>query len=56
MARVGEPITIKRYASRRLYHTGSGTYVTLENLAETTGADITRSVLNQIIIERAGHG
>ena len=69
MARIDEPITIKRYANRRLYHAGTGTDVTLENLAEmveddedfvvldaATGADITRSLLKQIIIERAGHG
>jgi polyhydroxyalkanoate synthesis repressor PhaR len=69
MARIDEPITIKRYANRRLYHPGSGTYVTLEDLAEmveddedfvvfdvATSTDITRSVLKQIIIERADHG
>jgi len=69
MARIDEPITIKQYANRRLYHTGTGIYVTLEDLAEmaeddedfvvfdvATGADITRSMLKQIIIERAGHG
>jgi polyhydroxyalkanoate synthesis repressor PhaR len=69
MARIDEPITIKRYANRRLYRPGSGTYVTLEDLAEmveddedfvvfdvATSTDITGSVLKQIIIERAGHG
>src|SRR5690349_18613603 len=33
MARTDEPITIKGYANRRLYHTGSGTDVTLTDLA-----------------------
>jgi polyhydroxyalkanoate synthesis repressor PhaR len=69
MARIGQPITIKRYANWRLYDTGSATYVTLHDLAAmveddedfvvfdaTTGTDVTRSVLKQIIIERAGHG
>ena len=57
-------IIIKKYANRRLYNTGSSSYVTLENLAEMvkTGADfvvydaktnedITRQVLTQIIFE-----
>src|SRR5579884_3706396 len=60
-----EPITIKKYANRRLYHTGTSTYVTLEDLATMvkngedfvvydakTGEDITRSVLTQIIFEQ----
>ena len=28
-----EPVTIKKYANRRLYNTGTSTYVTLEDLA-----------------------
>ncbi len=61
------PITIKKYANRRLYNTGTSTYVTLEDLAEMvkggedfvvydakTGEDITRSVLAQIIFEQEG--
>ena len=44
MAKSDEPITIKKYANRRLYNTGTSTYVTLE--------DITRSVLAQIIFEQ----
>ena len=28
------PITIKKYANRRLYNTGTSSYVTLEDLAE----------------------
>src|SRR5262245_26519940 len=68
MALSNEPVTIKRYAHRRLYDTGTGAYVTLEDLAfmvederefavvdAATGADITRSVLQQIIRERARH-
>jgi polyhydroxyalkanoate synthesis repressor PhaR len=60
-----EPVTIKKYANRRLYNTGTSTYVTLEDLASMvktgedfvvfdakTGEDITRSVLTQIIFEQ----
>ena len=65
MAKSDEPITIKKYANRRLYNTGTSTYVTLEDLATMvktgedfvvydakTGEDITRSVLTQIIFEQ----
>ncbi len=65
MAKSEEPITIKKYANRRLYNTGTSTYVTLEDLASMvkdgedfvvydakTGEDITRSVLAQIIFEQ----
>src|SRR5258708_21073775 len=60
-----EPVIIKKYANRRLYNTGTSTYVTLEDLASMvkigedfivydakTGEDITRSVLTQIIFEQ----
>jgi len=60
-----EPIKIKKYANRRLYNTGTSTYVTLEDLAvmvkqgedflvedAKSGEDITRSVLAQIIFEQ----
>ena len=60
-----EPVTIKKYANRRLYNTGTSTYVTLEDLATMvkagenfvvydakTNEDITRSVLTQIIFEQ----
>jgi polyhydroxyalkanoate synthesis repressor PhaR len=60
-----KPITIKKYANRRLYNTGTSTYVTLEDLAKMvkkgedfvvydakTGEEITRSVLTQIIFEQ----
>src|SRR5579883_1837687 len=59
------PITIKKYANRRLYNTEISTYITLEDLAAIvkrgddfvvydakTGEDITRSVLTQIIFEQ----
>src|SRR5690348_8749243 len=65
MAEDKEPIKIKKYANRRLYNTGTSTYVTLEDLAvmvkagedfvvydAKTGEDITRSVLAQIIFEQ----
>ena len=65
MAKSDEPVTIKKYANRRLYNTGTSTYVTLEDLATMvkagedfvvydakTGEDITRSVLAQIIFEQ----
>jgi polyhydroxyalkanoate synthesis repressor PhaR len=65
MADEKEPITIKKYANRRLYNTGTSTYVTLEDLAimvkngedfvvfdAKTGEDITRSVLAQIVSEQ----
>ena len=65
MAKSEGPITIKKYANRRLYNTGTSTYVTLEDLAgmvksgedfivfdAKSGEDITRSVLAQIIFEQ----
>ena len=61
------PITIKKYANRRLYNTASSAYVTLADLAKMvktgedfvvydakTNEDITRSVLAQIIFEQEG--
>jgi polyhydroxyalkanoate synthesis repressor PhaR len=60
-----QPTVIKKYANRRLYHTGTSTYVTLEDLATMvrngedfavfdakSGDEITRSVLTQIIFEQ----
>jgi polyhydroxyalkanoate synthesis repressor PhaR len=68
-ARIEGPITIKKYANRRLYNTASSSYVTLDHLNEMvkegqdfvvydakTGEDITRSVLTQIIFEMEGKG
>jgi polyhydroxyalkanoate synthesis repressor PhaR len=65
MAKSEEPVIIKKYANRRLYNTGTSTYVTLEDLASMvkagedfvvydakTSEDITRSVLTQIIFEQ----
>jgi polyhydroxyalkanoate synthesis repressor PhaR len=65
MAKPEEPIVIKKYANRRLYNTGTSTYVTLEDLAAMvkkgedfvvvdakSSEDITRSVLTQIIFEQ----
>jgi polyhydroxyalkanoate synthesis repressor PhaR len=65
MATDKKPTIIKKYANRRLYHTGTSTYVTLEDLAgmvrngddfvvydAKSGEDITRSVLTQIIFEQ----
>ncbi|MBF9232729.1 polyhydroxyalkanoate synthesis repressor PhaR [Microvirga alba] len=65
MATEKQPTIIKKYANRRLYHTGTSTYVTLEDLAgmvregedfvvfdAKSGEEITRSVLTQIIFEQ----
>lgn len=62
-------IVIKKYANRRLYNTGTSSYVTLDDLAvmvkegvefvvvdAKTGDDITRSVLTQIIVEEESKG
>jgi len=64
-----KPITIKKYANRRLYNTATSSYVTLDHLAEMvkegvefavfdakTGEEITRSVLTHIIVEQEGKG
>ena len=63
------PITIKKYANRRLYNTATSSYVTLDHLCQMvkdgvdfvvydakTTEDITRSVLTQIIVEEEGKG
>ena len=63
------PITIKKYANRRLYNTATSSYVTLDHLATMvkegvdfvvydakSGDDITRSVLTQIIMEEESKG
>lgn len=65
----GEPITIKKYANRRLYNTATSSYVTLDHLCDMvkegqdfvvydakSGEDITRSVLTQIIVEQEAKG
>jgi polyhydroxyalkanoate synthesis repressor PhaR len=65
MTKSTHPITIKKYANRRLYNMGTSTYVTLEDVAAMvkggedfavqdakTGEDITRQVLTQVIFEQ----
>jgi len=65
----GEPVIIKKYANRRLYNTASSSYITLDDLAKMTrdgvdfqvldaktGADITHSILTQIIMEEEASG
>ena len=65
MASKDQPTIIKKYANRRLYNTGTSTYVTLEDLAQMvkdgedfvvndakSGENITRSVLTQIIFDQ----
>jgi polyhydroxyalkanoate synthesis repressor PhaR len=67
MSNNNSPITIKKYANRRLYNTSSSAYVTLADLAKMvktgedfvvydakTNEDITRGVLTQIIFEQEG--
>ncbi len=69
MAKTEEPTIIKKYANRRLYNTGTSSYVTLEDLADMvkneelfvvydakSGDEITRSVLTQIIFEQENKG
>ena len=64
-----KPITIKKYANRRLYNTETSSYVTLDTLAQMvkddkefsvfdakTGEDITRQVLTHIIVEEESKG
>lgn len=64
-----EPITIKKYANRRLYNTDTSSYVTLDDLAEMvraerdfvvndakTGEDLTHAVLTQIIVDQESKG
>ncbi|MBW8640602.1 polyhydroxyalkanoate synthesis repressor PhaR [Hoeflea sp. WL0058] len=65
MTKVDGQTVIKKYANRRLYNTGTSTYVTLDDLAvmvkdgddfvvidAKSGEDITHSVLTQIIFEQ----
>ncbi len=64
-----KPITIKKYANRRLYNTETSSYVTLDNLSQMvkdgkefvvndakSGEDITRQVLTHIIVEEESKG
>ena len=63
------PITIKKYANRRLYNTATSSYVTLDHLSQMvkdgtdfavfdakTGENITRQVLTHIIVEEESKG
>ena len=63
------PVTIKKYANRRLYNTETSSYITLDHLAAMTregrdfkvvdarsDEDITHNVLTQIIMEAEGKG
>jgi len=63
------PVIIKKYANRRLYDTGTSTYITLEDLCTRvkkgedfvvvdakTGQDLTRQLLTQIIFEQEAKG
>ena len=65
----GTPVTIKKYANRRLYNTETSAYITLDSLATMvregrefvvldakSGDDITHTVLTQIIMEGEGKG
>jgi polyhydroxyalkanoate synthesis repressor PhaR len=65
----GSPVTIKKYANRRLYNTETSSYITLDNLAAMvregrefkvldakSNDDITRSVLTQIIMDEESKG
>ena len=64
MSDSGDPLLIKRYASRRLYNTETSDYVTLDDIAKfirdgrdvqiidlKSGDDLTRQYLLQIIAE-----
>lgn len=65
-SRTDDTVVIKKYANRRLYDTSSSSYVNLEQVADLIregadvmvveakgGADVTRQVLTQIIVEGA---
>jgi len=65
----GEPLLIKRYASRRLYNTETSDYVTLEDIASfirdgrdvqivdlKSGDDLTRQYLLQIVADHESRG
>ena len=69
MAKSEEPVTIKKYANRRLYNTETSSYITLDLLSQMTregrefvvvdaktGEDITHNVLTQIIMEEEQRG
>ena len=65
----GGAIVIKKYANRRLYNTGTSSYITLEDIGDMvreetdfvvldakTGEDITHQILTQIILDQESSG
>ncbi|WP_226015592.1 polyhydroxyalkanoate synthesis repressor PhaR [Novosphingobium sp. FKTRR1] len=65
----GDTVVIKKYANRRLYNTRTSSYITLDHLAQMvkdnvdfkvtdakTGADLTHTILTQIIMEEEATG
>ncbi len=65
----GSAIVIKKYANRRLYNTGTSSYITLDDIGEMvreeidflvvdakTGDDITHQILTQIILDQESSG
>ena len=63
------PVVIKKYANRRLYNTGTSSYITLDHLATMTragrdfqvfdaktGEDITHNILTQIVMDGENGG
>jgi len=68
-AKDGETVIIKKYANRRLYNTRTSSYITLDHLAAMvkenvdfkvidakTGADLTHTILTQIIMDEEAGG
>ncbi|NKJ41711.1 MULTISPECIES: polyhydroxyalkanoate synthesis repressor PhaR [unclassified Novosphingobium] len=68
-AKDGDTVIIKKYANRRLYNTRTSSYITLDHLAQMvkenvefkvidakSGADLTHSILTQIIMEEEATG
>jgi polyhydroxyalkanoate synthesis repressor PhaR len=68
-AKDGDTVIIKKYANRRLYNTRTSSYITLDHLAQMvkenvefkvidakSGADLTHSILTQIIMEEEAGG
>jgi polyhydroxyalkanoate synthesis repressor PhaR len=68
-AKDGETVIIKKYANRRLYNTRTSSYITLDHLAHMvkenvefqvidakTGADLTHTILTQIIMDEEAGG
>jgi len=68
-ATADDPVVIKKYANRRLYDTAASRYITRDHLARMvkdgqafkvvnarTGADITRNILMQIVVDAETRG